>query len=482
MGSQSHFLKRSEASYKKMESLKSEERQWVVHIKSCLGDVKFRESLHPPSIFMASSPLRGLKHEAFVPQVVAIGPYHSDLGPHHSSFPDNQETDRYKAIAAKEMEKHKIMACRSVEKNLNGRSFCSLADEFLKMIQQIRDEYDTELESCQVDEKLAYMLALDAAFVVEFLRFNAGMKCGFNDYINRRFPTPLRKSILQDFVLLENQLPLFLLLKVMSLDEDCATAAGAAEVLGVLIKKVACEVLPFSALSEDSVRSIADRVSERKHLLDCLYGVVTYGGGCMSSSSDSTVQKDTLVEKPTHFPRAVELFNSGITFKGIELCNMISVKFDPKKAILYVPKIRVGDDTEKFFRNLIAYESHLIDEVHVLSYLRFMNSLIDGPDDVALLVEKGVLAQDIGSNEEVADMWNRLCINTMRVCSAEHEKVAQQLLRHCQYRLNALKAEFKRKYLSRPWLVLSVLSGASLLIMTLLITLYTIELYNKPGG
>eukprot|EP00250_Pteridium_aquilinum_P020984 c25000_g1_i2 orf=1-1257(-) len=419
MGSQSHFLKRSEASYKKLESQKSEERQWVVHIKSCLGDVKFRESLHPPSIFMASSPLRGLKHEAFVPQVVAIGPYHSDLGPHHSSFPDNQETDRYKAIAAKEMEKHKIMACRSVEKNLNGRSFCSLADEFLKMIQQIRDEYDTELVSCQVDEKLAYMLALDAAFVVEILRFNAGTKCGFSEYICTRFPRPLRKSILQDFVLLENQVPLSLLLKVMRLDEGCASDAHAEKALGFLIQNVVHEVLPFSILSEENVSSVVDCVSERKHLLDCLYQVVTYGGKSVPSSFDSTSPTDTLVQKPTHFPRAVDLFNSGIKFKGIELCNKISVKFDAKRAILSVPKIRVGDDTERLFRNLIAYESHLIDEVHVLSYLRFLNSLVDGPDDVALLVEKGVLAQDIGSNEEVAAMWNRLCINTMRVCSAE---------------------------------------------------------------
>lgn len=467
-------------SYKRLETQLSE-KQWVVHIKTCLEDARCKGIIHPPSIFMASSPLRSLKHEDFVPQVVAIGPYHSDLGPHHSSFPENQETDRYKAIAAKEMEKHKVMASKYVEQTLKGNNFCSLATEFLNLIDQIREEYDTELVSCQVDEKLAYMLALDSAFVVEVLRSNAGFKCGFHDYYCARFPRPLRKSILQDFVLLENQIPLSLLFKVMALDEGYGSLAHAEGALGKLIQKVAYEVLPFTSLSDESIHFVTRSLSERKHLLDCLYRIVIHGGAQAPSSPHLHTDMDALVEKPTHFPRAVELYNSGITFKGIEPANMIGVKYDAKRAILYVPKIRVGDDTERLFRNLTAYESHLIDEVHVLSYLRFMNSLVDGPDDVALLIEKGVLAQDIGSNEEVASMWNRLCINTMRVCSAEYEQVAQKLLAHCQYRPNALKAEFKRTYLSRPWLVISVLSAASLLVMTLLIVIYTVELYNKGG-
>ncbi|MCO5614942.1 hypothetical protein L7F22_069227 [Adiantum nelumboides] len=478
MGSESI---RSEASFKRLETQLSE-KQWVVHIKTCLGDARAKGIIRPPSIFMASSPLRSLKHEDFVPQVVAIGPYHSDLGPHHSSFPENQETERYKAIAAKEMEKHKVMASKYVEKTLRSNNFCSVASEFLEYIDLIREEYDTELVSCQVDEKLAYILALDSAFVVEVLRSNAGYKCGFHEYYCSRFPRPLRKSVLQDFVLLENQIPLFLLLKVMALDEGCGSIASAEDGLGLLIQKVAHEVLPFTRLSDDSVHSVIGSLSERKHLLDCLYRIVTHGGAPAFFSPDSPTATDRLVEKPTHFPRAVELYNSGITFKDIEPANMIGVKYDVKKAILYVPKIRVGDDTERLLRNLTAYESHLIDEVHVLSYLRFMNSLVDGPDDVALLVEKGILAQDIGSNEEVASMWNRLCINTMRVCSVEYEQVAQQLFRHCQYRPNALKAEFKRTYLSRPWLVISVLSAASLLVMTLIIAIYTVELYNKDGG
>ncbi|KAH7300871.1 hypothetical protein KP509_23G000800 [Ceratopteris richardii] len=187
---------------------------------------------------------------------------------------------------------------------------------------------------------------------------------------------------------------------------------------------MACELLPFCSISLETVRVVLGSLSERKHLLDCLYRLVTHGGAPPPSSSNAAVE---IVEKPTHFPGAVKLHSSGITFDALDPGNMVSVKYDAEKAILYVPKIRVRDNTERLFRNLIAYEAHLIDEVHALSYFRFMSSLADGPDDVALLVEKGVLAQDIGSNEEVASMWKRLCINNMRVWSQEFEEVAQPL-------------------------------------------------------
>eukprot|EP00250_Pteridium_aquilinum_P004286 c14508_g1_i1 orf=509-1903(-) len=459
------------------------EREWVVFIKGELRDAEKREDAPSPCIFMASSPLRGLKLEAFIPQVVAIGPLHNDLGPHHSSFPENEETQRYKMIAASEMEKHKIMASHHISKSLPARDFCSLADAFLREIDLARAQYDVIL-SCKSNEKLAYMLALDASFIVEVLRCTAydsigSNVSGFSTYYSSRFPRPLRKSILQDFVLLENQIPLFLLLKVIRMDLKCESDEVAQKMLGHLVHKFACEVLPFSVMSGESVSNVVYNLEEKKHLLDCLYGIVTHDKN-RHGSSPSKLQ---VTDRPTHFPSAVELHNCGIRIKpAVDPSNMSSVRFDSKKDILYVPKIQVGDDTERLMRNLIAYESHLTDNLQVLSYLRFMNSLVDTPADVALLVEKGIIAQDIGSNEEVAKMWNNLCVNTMRVCTKEYEYVALQLVQHCNFKMNALKAEFKRTYLSRPWLFISLLSGAALLIMTFVITYYTVKLYLKPGG
>jgi hypothetical protein len=585
-----------------LENLRQDERAWVAHIKKQLAQAECGGSGQRPSIFMAPSPLRGLKHEAFVPQVVALGPYHNDLGPHHSRFPRNEDTERYKALAAKEMEMHKVMASKFVERGLaGGRDLGAIVKEFEAMAGRVRAEFSTELVTCKVDEKLAYMLALDACFVVEVLKSNGrGSRYddddyyyynddgpleersdgGFHAYYCKRFPRPLRKSVLQDFMLLENQIPLFLLLKVIRMGAGCESDEDAERRLGAMVEEVARETLPFDwgdAAGEASVKAVARAVSDRKHLLDCLYGIVTNEEESSSSSSLSLgldpeaenqqggkpmeisrggssssyyysmrsgfvggrsaaaaggeystssslgkgaddratgpdkemgaggrehvgrrFQESNLVEKPTHFPSAIELQNAGIRFKPINGLarrrhkpgrhhrSMVSVRYDERRAILYIPRIRVGDETEGFFRNLIAYESQTggddgadgDEQVGVLSYLRFMNCLVDTPDDVALLVERGVIAQDIGSNDEVARMWNQLCANTMRVCSRPYERVALQLVAHTRRKANTLKAEFKRTYFSRPWFLVSLLSAASLIVMTLVIMLYTIALYE----
>lgn len=449
------------------------DEEWVVLIQNELTDSNYALDVIPcPSIFMASSPLRGLRLEAFVPQVVSIGPLHSDLGPHHSAFPDNQETERYKAIAAKEMEKHKIVAARHLSKSFVKGDVNALAQDIRKVVDKVRDQYDTDL-TCKVDVKLAYMLALDAAFVVEVLRSSAdpSRDSGFNVYFCKRFPRPLRKSVLQDFVLLENQLPLFLLVMVLAMDKDRENEAG--EELSFLVTKVAREVLPFS-LSDDSILSVKKDIRARAHLLDCLYQVVTYGG--------SAEEGRNVVENPTHFAPAMYLYSCGVDFKAVVPGNMASTRYDANTATLYVPKITVGDDTERLFRNLIAYESHLVSDITVLSYLRFMNSLVDTAEDVALLVEKDIIVQDIGSNQEVADLFNNLCVNTMRACTQHYEDIAQGLSKHCQSKFNAMKAEFKRIYLSRPWLVVSVVSAVALLLMTVVITYYTVLIFYKPEG
>jgi hypothetical protein len=175
-------------------------------------------------------------------------------------------------------------------------------------------------------------------------------------------------------------------------------------------------------------------------------------------------------------PGATRLHLSGVRFHGHwgslgELCF--------QNGLLSLPRIHVSDDTEMLFRNLIAFESSFTpDRLDVISYLHFMDFLIDTPADVGLLIDNQIITETVGSDERVTDIWNRLCRNTVCVFSPTYRSVADDLKAHCRSPWRLLWAEFYRSNLSRPWLVVSILSGSALLVMTFLILWYTILLYR----
>nr|GEV85365.1 putative UPF0481 protein At3g02645 [Tanacetum cinerariifolium] len=80
------------------------------------------------------------------------------------------------------------------------------------------------------------------------------------------------------------------------------------------------------------------------------------------------------------------------------------------KPTLLMPTLVIDDNTELILRNFIAYEqSFPKDHFYFTSYACAMKMLIDAQDDVAKLVESGVLVNNLGSNQETADMINNIC-------------------------------------------------------------------------
>ncbi|XVE61025.1 hypothetical protein DITRI_Ditri06bG0007100 [Diplodiscus trichospermus] len=70
----------------------------------------------------------------------------------------------------------------------------------------------------------------------------------------------------------------------------------------------------------------------------------------------------------------------------------------------------VDDSTASKFVNLVALEMCLDfdNDFEITSYLYFMDSLIDTTQDVKELRVTGMLHNYLGSDEEVADLFNRM--------------------------------------------------------------------------
>lgn len=100
-----------------------DELRWVIHIRQTLEEEVEDDTGIPVSVFNVPKPLLLIKPEAYVPQFIAIGPY-------HHWRPELFEMERYKLASAKR-----------AQKQLHGLKLQQLVEQFVKLEQTIRAYY-----------------------------------------------------------------------------------------------------------------------------------------------------------------------------------------------------------------------------------------------------------------------------------------------------------------------------------------------------
>lgn len=210
----------------------------------------------PVSIFSVPKSLLASDPDSYVPQQVALGPY-------HHWRPELYEMERYKLAAAKRTQKH-----------FQTIKFHHLVDQLVKLESRIRACYHKYLDfSC---ETMAWMMAVDASFLLEFLQIYTIKEGKILTRVSSRMSHLVdvagRKSahnaILRDMVMLENQIPLFLLRKMLEFQFSSLELADA--MLLSMLMGLCKELSPFKMMEEfPNVQ-----VPERTHLLDFLYCMI----------------------------------------------------------------------------------------------------------------------------------------------------------------------------------------------------------------
>nr|GMC71319.1 putative UPF0481 protein At3g02645 [Ipomoea batatas] len=252
-----------------------DETRWIIQIKESFIQELEEDDETPatifnvPKILMLSDPL------SYTPHQIAIGPYH------------------YWRPELYEMEKYKLDAAKRFSKNLaDGRKFQDLVDELRKLsVPRIRASYDKYLSIN--DDTLAWMVVMDACFLLEFLRVYA-VKQG---KAFARLPTRMshmvdvsgRKSahnvMLRDIIMLENQIPLFILRKVLEW-ESSSSPDSAADMLLTMLSGLCKDLSPFVNVSEEDMAKVP--LDGCAHLLDFLYKAMVpdMDAPCQESSRD----------------------------------------------------------------------------------------------------------------------------------------------------------------------------------------------------
>ncbi|KAJ9146570.1 hypothetical protein P3X46_028816 [Hevea brasiliensis] len=395
------------------------------------------EILHPLSdeccIYRVPDRLRQLNHKAYTPRVLSIGPLH------HGG----------KELQA--MEEHK---------NRYLQDFLRLSGVSLEDCIQIFQQCEIRLRNCYAEtiqlssNDFVKMMLLDASFIIMLF-----LKHCFGDLRNRIrndriYNKPwLILDIRFDLILLENQIPFFILEDLFMLSNIPTRLEG------VSIVKLVYEF--FRDGWDSWVKAdVLERHSSFKieHILDFLR--------ICQQPSELQPHKEL---RMLVVPSTTELYQAGVKFQLSSSKNVLDIKF--KNGILEIPRFRIVDQTEILLRNLQAFEQcHCLDN-YVGDYIAMMAMLVNSANDVELLSQNGIIENWLRSNEALAALFREVekenIVFPDRYCFSA---VIEDLNVHCRAPWHKWKANLKQNYFNTPWVGISVVAAAILLFLTVIQT------------
>ncbi|QCE08551.1 hypothetical protein DEO72_LG9g3580 [Vigna unguiculata] len=159
---------------------------------------------------------------------------------------------------------------------------------------------------------------------------------------------------------------------------------------------------------------------------------------------------------------------------------------------LRLPMFVFTNFTPCLFRNLVAYEMcpDVCYKYECCSFFSFMDSLIDTAEDVKELRISGVFQNLLGSDEDLANLFNELgydlptkvfCENVfistnVVAFSKKYIVVKQQIEKHCANKWKTWLAEGYNTHFDTPWTMVAFLAALLALSLTFIQTWFSIPI------
>ncbi|KAI5057073.1 hypothetical protein GOP47_0028891 [Adiantum capillus-veneris] len=326
-------------------------------------------------------------------------------------------------------------------------------------------------------------------------------------------PPHVADAAVDDAILLENQIPVFVLGLALKFIKD--GGGQAADVFsGVhnvedIIRWYCSKANPFTDWTFDKpLPALADTDRRRHSLLSFLYNHLYERLAPPGCQPRPPAHKLSFLYHLLYCYRPIPEWCSAIISDGEPSLSQASrlvrcgvkfqataddvIYFDPAEWVLWLPKITLSSTTVRALHNLLAYEATRSADHPVASYVHLMHSLIDTAEDVRILTDAGIICNNqLGRHEEIASIWKKLRLSAPhadqspytephKAVIAELRAVMAKLGPALKSRWKVWKENFLEEYWrKKPWLVVSVVAGAFLLILAIMQTIYTILAYFK---
>ncbi|QHO26765.1 UPF0481 protein At3g47200 [Arachis hypogaea] len=390
-------------------------------------------------IYRVSHEIRKSNEDAYIPKVVSIGPFH-----HGDQYLLN-------------MEEPKRIFCRQFIE----RSTTNNLESFVSCVQEleptVRGCYSDNIKL--TEEEHVMVILVDCCFILEFL-LKRHHRWRRRDAIV--LPRNLRDPVAYDLLLLENQVPFFVLEKLYNL------ALDSPPLLTLTLRYIVpgSIIVPDSIISGDVLRLFLSNDTGIAHFIDLSRKfLLTSSGfsGCLRKA-----------EFP-HIYSATELSEAGVKFKAKKNSQcMIDLELSGHN--LRVPSIRVTAFTEAILRNLIAFEQcHCMKESYLADYIVALDFLINTEKDVDLLIKKGIIENWLGDSNAVAEMFNGLALRVLNPdFNVQYIRIFKELNAFCGHPCNKKVATLRRDYCNTPWKTVASIAGIFLLVLTVIQTVFSI--------
>nr|XP_034925838.1 UPF0481 protein At3g47200-like [Populus alba] len=328
------------------------------------------------------------------------------------------------------MEKLKVTFARQfVEESVNDvnqERYKEKYQEMYRRVEQVagrvRKYYIEDASSQLKNEEFAQMMFLDGCFILQFL------------FCLLKQPEKLKMSshdvvlVERDLFLLENQLPFEVLNELTRLRfggenielfdaffKHIRSKPTQRESCREKTKKHLLTISNFFRrilLSTDPKGQMTAPRKPAAHLLEPFHFTFVGSKEVPDASTRKSWYRDDSRKtwSGRYFP-AKELRNVGIHFKPSKTSLFTDVEFRGTLLAgrLYIPPLSIDDLTKPLLLNLVAYEAFLgAPNDWITSYVCFMDSLIDNPEDVNELRTKGVLFSTRGNDKQVAELFNQI--------------------------------------------------------------------------
>lgn len=407
---------------------------------------KLNDELPPLSpnccIYRVPPKVRNLNEKVYAPQVVAIGPFH------------------HGEQKLQPMEEHKLRYLQAFL--LRIRHNLSLEDcenVITKWEKRIRNSYAENFDL--TSDQFVKIVLVDSCFVIEAI-------LSYSSSIYKRTIYLPKSNFLYetDMMLLENQLPFFVLDGLYHLAfphepktkflELCIRYFFYRMLIQVDVDRLITKVKDYLAASSHKIQ----------HFVDLLR--VCHLPSALRLRSDERFDLVTI-------PKVTEAHEAGIELKKASSIFPLDIQYTP--AVLEIPQVVVDEASEYLLSNILVLEMcHYKHNSYVRDYVFFMDMLIDTPKDVDLLIQNGIIVSWTRDSSAVANLFNNAGYN-FPIISAKYYfyNVSRDLKAYCSVPRHRWKAAFKRDYCSTPWIIASTTAAVILLLLTFIQTISSIR-------